>query len=460
MKQESVLVLVGHGTRVRRGGEEYRAFVDALRAKAPGQPLVAAALEFDDPPIINALQACAAEGYIHAVVQPLLLFGATHQKNDIPAAIAWAREHLPQLHISYGRPFGPHPALLAALDERIAAVNDGSVPAEETAVLLMGRGTSDPDANSEVAQLARLFWEGRSWNIVEVAYSGETRPTVSEGVRRCVRLGARRIIVAPLLLFQGILTQRIAEQAQATGEELGVEVAMAASLGAHPALIDLTLERAAEAAAGHAAMNCDRCKYRVALRGFETELGRAQHSDHHHGLRGLALPQLRGVPRAVDDRTPGMGAAELRLGSDGQVDWGSMWQDFCELALTGGPPVRDTVLLNAVDEALAAQTSNAVAQEIARGIAETTGLPVTDLSQPGWVGFECEDERMAVWVAAAIIIENIAARFEGKMVYVPAAPSWRLKYEIKNVITSVAKTCHYWQEHRPRLSESWKADAG
>ncbi len=450
MTNKSVLVLAGHGTRVRRGGEEYRAFVEALRARAPEQPIVAAALEYDDPPIINALRASAADGYRHAIVQPLLLFGATHQKNDIPAALTWAREHLPKLQISYGRPFGPHPALLEALDGRISAADDGAVPPEETAILVVGRGTSDPDANSEVAQLTRLLWEGRDWAFVEVAYSGETRPTVEEGVRRCVRLGARRVIVAPLLLFQGILTQRIDEQARTTARELGVPVAVAGSLGAHPALLSLTLERAAEAAAGPVAMNCDRCKYRVALRGFEAELGRAQHSDHHHGLRGLDRPLLGAVPRAIDDTQPGMGAAELRFLPDGTVEWGAMWQDFCELALTGGPSVRDNVLRSPVDAALATTTTDAVAQEIARGIKETTGLSVTDLSQPGWVGFACEDERMAVWVAAAIIVENITARFDGTMVYVPAAPSWRLKAEIKNVITAVAKTCHYWQEHRPQ----------
>jgi len=452
MTHKQVLVLVGHGTRVRRGGEEYRTFVDALRAKAPDQPVVAAALEFDDPPIINALRACATDGYTHAVVQPLLLFGATHQKNDIPAAVNWAREHVPQLHISYGRPFGPHPALLQALDARIAAQDDGSVPSQNTAILLVGRGTSDPDANSEVMQLARLFWEGRQWGMVEVAYSGETRPSVAEGVRRCVRLGAQRVIVVPVLLFQGILTRRMADEAQTTASELGVPLVVAAPLGAHEALLDLTLERAAEAAAGHVAMNCDRCKYRVALRGFEKEQGRQQGSDHHHGLRGANAPRLGGVPRAAGDTTPGMGSADLRFRANGLVDWGSMWQDFCELALTGGSPVRGTPLAHAVDEMLAAQNGNLVAQEIARGIEETTGLPVVDLAQPGWVGFACSDERMAVWVAAAIIIENVAARFEGHTVYVPSAPGWQLKYEIKNVVTAVAKTCHYWQEHRPRTA--------
>jgi sirohydrochlorin cobaltochelatase len=228
-------------------------------------------------------------------------------------------------------------------------------------------------------------------------------------------------------------------------------VAVADPLGSHPALIALTLERAAEAAAGLVAMNCDSCQYRVALRGFEHVVGMAAVSDHHHGLRGSSPVALVGVPRAVDDATPGMGAAELRFRPDGTVHWGAMWQDFCELALTGGPPVRNTMLTSAVRFPTRDLPAHEVAAEIARGIAETTALAVTDWSQPGWLGFACDDERMAVWVAAAIIIENVVARFAGRTVYVPVAADWRLNSEIKNIITAVAKTCHYWAEHRPQM---------
>lgn len=446
-----VLVLVGHGSRLAEGEQQYRRFVAALRQRQPDLPIIDAALEFNDPPLLGALERCAAQGYRRVALQPLLLFGATHQKNDIPSAIAWARQALPQLTVGYGRPLGVDPALLAALDARIAAVDDGAVASAATAILLVGRGTSDPAANSEVAQLARLLWEGRAWGWVEVAYSGMTRPTVAEGVVRCARLGAQRVIVAPLLLFDGVLFRRSAAQAQQAAGELGLSCLVAEPLGAHPALLDLTLRRAAEVFAGRPAMNCDLCKYRVVLRGFEHEHGLAIHSDHHHGLRGLT-PRLGGLPRDPADPAPGMPAAPMRWRDDGQVDWGSMWQSFCELALTGGPPVRGA-WLSAPSATSEDSAYRRVADEIARGIHETTGLPVTDRSRPGWIGFRCHDERMAVWVAAAIIIENIAAQFDGCTVYVPVDATWRLKEEIKNVITAVAKTCHYWQEHRPRAPQ-------
>jgi sirohydrochlorin cobaltochelatase len=43
--------------------------------------------------------------------------------------------------------------------------------------------------------------------------------------------------------------------------------------------------------------------------------------------------------------------------------------------------------------------------------------------------------------------ENVQARHEGELLFVPVGDQFELKQEIKNVITAVAKTTHYWQEH-------------
>ena len=49
----------------------------------------------------------------------------------------------------------------------------------------------------------------------------------------------------------------------------------------------------------------------------------------------------------------------------------------------------------------------------------------------------------------AIVMENVAARRRGAILELPAAPHFRLEKEIKNVITVIAKTCHYWVGHIP-----------
>ena len=144
-----------------------------------------------------------------------------------------------------------------------------------------------------------------------------------------------------------------------------------------------------------------------------------------------------------------MGSAPMRYDEAGQVAWDAMWTDFCDLALAGGPRHRDTLLGPvAPDEALAAPEGyERVVAEIERGLRLVTGLPIVRSACPGWIGVHCAGERMATWLARAIEVENVCVRREGVVLYLPAGPSFRLDKEIKNVVTVVAKTHHYWMEH-------------
>ncbi|GAC1435258.1 MAG: hypothetical protein NVSMB65_09210 [Chloroflexota bacterium] len=145
-----------------------------------------------------------------------------------------------------------------------------------------------------------------------------------------------------------------------------------------------------------------------------------------------------------------MGSAPLRYDADGQVAWDQMWAGFCDLALAGGPPHRDTVLQapDPLDVLAAPEDYARVVSEIERGLRLVTGLPPVRGTTPGWVGLRCVDEGMARWLLRAITVENVAARREGAVLYVPAGPAFSRDREIKNVITVVAKTAHYWLEHR------------
>ena len=144
-----------------------------------------------------------------------------------------------------------------------------------------------------------------------------------------------------------------------------------------------------------------------------------------------------------------MGSTPIRFTDDGQAAWDEMWTDFCELALAGGPPHRDSLLEPATpDEVkLATDAYERVVAEIERGLHLVTGLPTVHSERLGWVGLLCQDEEMALWLLRAIVVENICVRREGTVLFLPAGPSFRLEKEIKNVITAVAKTYHYWTEH-------------
>ena len=145
-----------------------------------------------------------------------------------------------------------------------------------------------------------------------------------------------------------------------------------------------------------------------------------------------------------------MGSAPLRYTDDGQVTWDQMWTAFCDLALAGGPRHRDALLEPATPEEVRAahDAYERVVAEIERGLQLVTGLPTARSAGPGWVGLQCDDEAMARWLLRAIAEENVSIRREGTVLFLPAGPAFRLDKEIKNVVTAVAKTHHYWKEHR------------
>ncbi len=144
-----------------------------------------------------------------------------------------------------------------------------------------------------------------------------------------------------------------------------------------------------------------------------------------------------------------MGAAALEYDKEGKVAWDEMWTGYCELALAGGPPHRGTLLEPVSSDEIARKPEQyaRVVQELERGLRLVTGLPTKQSETPGWIGFVCESEDMALWLLRAIIVENVTVRREDKVLWFPAGPDFRMEREIKNVITVVAKTNHYWQEH-------------
>lgn len=277
------LLIVGHGTVDAAGVGEFTAFVDRMRATlAPERIDVAGGfIELSAPAVTEAWQQLVDLGHQRIAAVPLVLVAAGHAKGDIPAALQREVRRHPGSSFVFGRPLGPHPILLALLAERIGAV----VPADEfaaTAVVLVGRGSTDPDANAEICKVARLLQETRGFAFVETAFVSLAVPNVADGLRRAQLLGAKRVVVAPYFLFDGVLPQRVVDQSVAFGQaNPALDVRVAGYLGDGEALAELVAERYRETLHGDIRMNCDTCAYRVLLPGFEDKLGAPQ-TPHHH----------------------------------------------------------------------------------------------------------------------------------------------------------------------------------
>lgn len=280
------LLLVGHGTRDPAGVEDFAALVrrtrDRLAITTTGAvPTGGGFIELSAPPLTHAVEQLWAQGHRHLAAVPLVLVGAGHAKGDIPAALARERLRRPGLSYAYGRPLGPHPILLDLLAQRIDAALDGA-PRAGTTVLLVGRGSRDPDANAEIVKTGRLLWEGRGYDGVETSFVSLAAPGVPDGLDRARRLGARRVVVAPYLLFRGVLPDRARDQAaQWAAGQRALDVRVADVLGDCDPLAELVVQRYHEALGGDLRMNCDTCAYRSAMPGFAHLVGAAQ-APHDH----------------------------------------------------------------------------------------------------------------------------------------------------------------------------------
>jgi sirohydrochlorin cobaltochelatase len=291
------VLICGHGSRNRQAVGEFAQLAEGLRAKLPGVPVEYGYLEFARPILRDGLESLQAQGVKRVLAVPGMLFAAGHAKNDIPSVLnTFSAES--GLRIDYGRELGVDLSMIQAAGARIREALDASdaavagrgeapVPLSDTLLVVVGRGSSDPDANSNVSKVARMLVEGFGFGWGETVYSGVTFPLVEPGLRHAVKLGFRRIVVFPYFLFSGVLVSRIRQHTQlVAADHPELEFLEASYLGDHPLVINTFLERVQEVVRGETQMNCSLCKYRAQVLGFETEVGAPQQSHHHH-VEGL-----------------------------------------------------------------------------------------------------------------------------------------------------------------------------
>ena len=292
MIDSPAVMLCGHGSRDASAVSEFRAFAEILRRRLAGRDVESGFLEFARPVIRDGLEALKARGAKRIACLPGMLFAAGHVKNDLPAELNAFAAANPGIEVLFGRELAVDTRLVAASAARIEEAEtraSGAVPRADTVLLTVGRGTNDPDANSNVAKVARMLWEGMGFGWGAIAYSGVAHPRVDAALSRLVRLGFRRIVVFPYFLFTGILVRRIYDQTDTVAAaNPDVEFLKAGYLNDHPLLVECFLDRLREAEEGTGVMNCLLCKYRERIVGFEGAVGEAQ-AGHHYHVRGIGI---------------------------------------------------------------------------------------------------------------------------------------------------------------------------
>lgn len=277
------ILFIGHGSRDAEGNEHLQQFTQRVTGLLKEQTEVTlyetCFLELTRPTIMQGVQKIVERGATTVAMVPLMLFQAAHAKLHIPHEIDEAKAKYPHVNFHYGRPIGVHEDMVQILRDRLQNTTSYT-PLEQankdSAILLVGRGSSDSDANSDLCKIARLLWESTGVGNVEVAYMGVTYPTVEEGLVRCVKQGAKQIYVLPYLLFTGILLKRLEENLQQFHQDFpDINASMSEALGFHELLEQIVADRSVEALQGRALANCDLCQFRK-LAVFD------HHHDHDH----------------------------------------------------------------------------------------------------------------------------------------------------------------------------------
>ena len=286
MTQTAVL-LCGHGSRDPEAVAEFELAAGALRPRLPEFDFATGYLEFACPTIRDGLALLAARGARRIFAIPGMLFAASHVKNDLPWEMNSFIAENPDIDVRLGRDLGIDPKLLQAAADRIAVAADARIPRAETLLVVVGRGTNDPDANSNITKLARMLWEGMGLGWAEAAFSGVAHPRVDAALARAARLGFRRIIVFPYFLFTGVLIKRIYSQTDTVAALFPeIDFVKALYLRDHEGVLGAFCDRVGELQDGQPAMNCQLCKYRTQIIGYEPDAGAPQ-AGHHHHVRGI-----------------------------------------------------------------------------------------------------------------------------------------------------------------------------
>jgi len=207
------ILLVGHGTRDPRGQAQFMELARRLAARYPVTPLAACYLELVEPSVDEAVDRLAAQGVERVVAVPVMLFAAGHVLRDIPAAVQVALENHPRVSLAMTDALGCDPRLVELSQRRFdeAVVAKTASPTEQTMLLLVGRGSSDLDAQAALARFAALRRERLPSVCVEICYVAAARPTLDEGLAVVAQSPCATVVVQPHLLFAGQVLDTVVE---------------------------------------------------------------------------------------------------------------------------------------------------------------------------------------------------------------------------------------------------------
>ena len=286
IKNQGAVMLCGHGSRDKNAVLQFQSMVNSIKKTyLSNYDVESGFLEFCHPTIEQGFQNLKNLGHKKIFALPIMMFAANHIKNDLPSEINNFINKNKNIQIQFGRPLTIDPYLLKACKERIeeSLIHHKNINKKNILLMVVGRGTSDPDANANIYKLSRLLHEGLGFGKTEVSYSGTAKPYIDEGLRESMKLSYPYVVVFPYFLFSGVLINRIYEKTDLISKEFpNIKIIKAQYLNNHPMVIKSLFNRLLEINQKNNNMNCQLCKYREQIIGYEQDMGKPQYGHHHH----------------------------------------------------------------------------------------------------------------------------------------------------------------------------------
>lgn len=237
----NAILYICHGSRVKEASEQAVSFVGQIMKKVEVPIQEVAFLELSQPNVAQAFERCVKKGATNIVVIPVLLLTAAHAKKDIPEELALQQQRFPNVRVNLGSPIGVNDQMIDLLLEKISAT--GLPLTQEDSVLLVGRGSSDPDVKRDLNLIGEKLKQKANVDKVEVCFLAAAKPTLQEGIQSVQDSHSNHVFVIPYLFFTGILMKTIQKAIEKAKNEPNAKWVLCDYLGYHPIIEKIFIEQ-------------------------------------------------------------------------------------------------------------------------------------------------------------------------------------------------------------------------
>lgn len=235
----NAVIYVCHGSRVPSGREQAVNFIKRFMEHRLAPIQEYCFLELAAPTIEDAFVSSINKGASKIIVIPVLLLTAAHAKKDIPNELDRLSARYPDVEVNYGDPIGVHPKMVGPLMERLEETEERLT--DHSLVLLVGRGSSDPDVKRDLNRIADIFMESTGISKVKTCFLTVASPSLEEGLEAAVKGGYEKVFIIPYLLFTGMVMKKITRMIETHPQR--EKIHLCNYLGYHSCIEDILIEK-------------------------------------------------------------------------------------------------------------------------------------------------------------------------------------------------------------------------